>query len=532
MTLSTVDNKSNFYNGNSALKKKGVDVEVTWDQLEELTKCRNSVVYFIENYVKIISMDDGMILFKPFLYQCEMLDIMEKNRFSIFLLPRQMGKTTIVAAFLLHQAIFNEKYTIAILANKAEQSREIMSRLQIMYEELPWFIQPGVVVWNKGDIELGNRSKVFCAATTGSSIRGKSANLIYLDEFAHVENDLEFYESTYPVVTSGDKTKVIITSTPNGMNLFYKIWSDSVEGRNSYVHKKVHWSEHPKRNKAWKDIQVQNMSQKQFDQEFECEFLGSSDTLISGSKLQKLFHMEPINKDLFYRIYEAPQKDHSYVVTVDTAEGIGKDYSVVTVIDVTNKPFTQVAVYRSNIIPPLMLADVAFTIGTSYNQGVIVVETNSVGAQVAQSLWHDYEYENMLTTKTSQSENKEFGGARAEIGVRTTTKTKLIGCSTLKALIEGDTLIIRDLSTIMELTTFIKKGKKYEAEKNKTDDIVMSLVIFSWFTSQPYFLDMVDLNMRELMRNNLASQEDYQAVIGFMDDGTGLGFDDDNSGFF
>jgi len=265
-----MEDKSLCYNGQAKLKKVGVQQEYSWEQIDELTKCRDSIPYFLENYVKIISLDRGLVNFKPYEYQKEMIDIMDKNRFSIFLLPRQFGKSITVAGFLLHQALFNDRYTIAVLANKGDQSREILARVKLMYEELPWFMQPGVVTWNKGDIEIGNGSIIFCAATTGSSIRGKSVNLCYCDEFAHIENDVEFYTSTYPVVTSGTTTKVIITSTPNGMNLFYKIWTDSVNGANAYAHKQVHWSSHPLRDEKWKEEQLRNMSQRQFDQEFEC----------------------------------------------------------------------------------------------------------------------------------------------------------------------------------------------------------------------------------------------------------------------
>jgi hypothetical protein len=512
--------KEMCHDGRTNIKKAGVQWEWTKWELEEVAKCAEDPAYFMRKYVKIIDLDRGLVNFDLFPYQEEMLDCMHNNRFAIMCTARQMGKTTLVAAYLLWAAIFNDSFTIAILANKADQSREIMSRLQLMYENLPFFLQPGVKGWNKGDIYLANESKIFCAATSGSSIRGRSVNLVYLDEFAFVQNDLEFYTSTYPVVTAGQETKVIITSTPKGMNLFYKLWSEAKTGKNDYKWVLVPWDRHPRRDQSWKDQQLRNMSQKQFDQEFECEFFGSENTLISGKKLQTLTFNDPTGGDQYYSVYDAPRMGHSYVVTVDTAEGIGMDYSVVSVIDVTCQPFTQVAKYRDNTIPPLMLAEVAYKIGMSYNEAAMVVETNSVGGQVANSIWYDFEYENMVTSKVKLTENVENVSGRAEIGVRTTSKTKLVGCSTLKSLIESDTLLIQDFDTVSELTTFIKKGNKYQAEENKFDDIVMSLVMFAWFTAQPNFEEVTNVEIRSTLRSRLDMQEDLRMSWGFFDDGT------------
>lgn len=511
----------NCYNGQINLKRTGVKMRLTMGDMEELAKCRDSVEYFLAKYGRIISLDDGVVPFKLYDYQKKMLKTVEDNRFSILMLPRQYGKTTVVAGFLLHQAIFNPKFTIAILANKREQAIEILDRFQTMFEELPWFIQPGVKMWNKGSLSLGNGTKVFTAATSGSSIRGKSVNLVYLDEFAHIEDDVRFYTSTYPVITSGKKTKVIITSTPNGMNLFYKIWTDSENGRNSFARCKVHWSEHPHRDEEWKREQLSNMSEKQFAQEFLTEFLGSSDTLLSPTRLQKLTFVPPIEaaSDENTWVYAEPQPGRSYVATVDTSEGVGKDYSVISVIDVTETPYRQVAMYRNNTIPPILLAQVAYRIGTAYNEAVLVVESNSVGMQVCDALWYEYEYENMLLSKTKQGDNVVADGGSAVSGVRTTKKTKLIGCSSLKQLVESETLLIYDYSTVMEFMTFIKKNTSWQAEPGKTDDIVMSLVLFAWFATQPYFSEMVDVDMRKLMRDNLSMQEEYGMILGMFDDG-------------
>jgi len=531
MKFSEVD-KTCFFDGQNGILKAGLTMEYEEWMLKEIDRCREDLHYFCSKYCRVVDLDRGMMPFELYDYQDEMMEIMDHNRFSIFLTARQMGKTQTVAAYLLHEAIFNKNFEIAILANKEAQSREIMSRLQNMYSMLPLWMQPGMLGWNKGDIHLANGergTKVFCAATGGTSIRGRAINILYMDEFAFVQNDVEFYTSTYPTITAGTTTKVIITSTPNGMNQFYKLYHDAESGRGDFVHLRVTWDRHPRRDEAWKNTQLRNMTQKQFDQEFECQFLGSSDTLISGNKLQKLTYDEPTYEvPPYWVVYDDPVPGGSYVCTVDVSEGIGKDYAIVTVIDVSQKPFLQVAKYRSNVIPPLMLSDVAFKIATTYNNAALLVENNSIGQQVTNSLWFDYEYENLVTTKIKNLETKEADGGRVEIGVRTTVKTKAIGTSMLKTLIESDTLIIRDYETVAELSSFIKKGSKYEAEKNKTDDIVMSLVLFAWFTTQPNFEESVNVNMRNLLRQRLDAQDEMNMVWGFLDDG----LDEEDSGLF
>lgn len=510
-----------FYNGNQRLKKAGIKQPYTEEQINELVLCQAEFSYFCQKYVKIISLDEGLVSFDLYDYQIKMVESMEDNRFTIFLLPRQMGKTITVAAYLLWCALFNDNYNIAILANKADQSREIMSRIQLMYENLPLWFQPGVIVWNKGDIKLGNGTIMFSAATTGSSVRGKSLNIVYMDEFAFVENSEEFYTSTYPVITAGKTTKVIITSTPKGLNLFHKMWVEAIEGRSQYVPMYIPWSDHPDRDEVWKKQQIDNTSLRQFEQEFECGFLGSDSTLISGKKLGQLVHKNPIKEDKNFKIYVMPENDRSYVVTVDVSEGVGADYSTVNVIDVTEQPYQQVAVYRNNVISPLLLADVVNQIGRKYNEGVVIVETNTIGKITADSLWFDHEYENLLQTKAKKGENKTDSSHQSIFGVKTTKTTKSLGCSTLKSLIESDSLIINNHDTIEELSTFIRVASSYKADKGKYDDIVMGLVVFAWFTTQNYFLDMVTLSPLERIKKGLLQEYDADNLMigGFFDDG-------------
>lgn len=513
------------YNGNPKLKKAGVSIPFTQEQVSEYIKCKADIVYFVKTYVKIISLDRGMIPFMLYPYQEDMLRAFHKNRFSINLLARQMGKTTTVAAYLLYEAIFRKNMRIAVLANKGDTAREILDRIKKMFEELPWFLKPGVQEWNKGSIELGNGTKIISAATSSSSIRGQSMNIIYLDELAFINNDVEFFTSTYPVITAGKTTKVIITSTPNGMNLFYKLWVDAEEGRNSFVPNKFLWWHHPDRDEKWREETLRNISQRQFDQEFECEFFGSSNTLISSSKLQQLTFIAPIHADHTFNVYAEPEPSRSYVAAIDVAEGIGKDYSVINVFDITDQPYKQVAVYRNNIIPPLMLIDVAYKILRMYNDAYCIVESNGIGKIVADGLYFDLEYDNILTSRTKGGENI-ISSSGEMVGLKQTKRTKLIGCSALKTMLESDTLLVTDFMTIQELSTFVKKSNSYQAEDGKTDDIVMTLVMFCWFASQPYFEDLTDVNVRDLIKSNyLKIEENNHLIFGFYDNGIDESYD-------
>lgn len=525
--------KSGCYNSNIKLRRAGFKVPMNVFEREEFAKSFSDVKYFIKTYVKTISLDGGLVDFCLHPYQEKMIDTMHGNRFTIFMTSRQMGKTVTTAAYLLHQLIFNKSFTIAILANKGDQAQEIMERMQTMYEELPWWMQPGVVYWNKRSIKLGNKSRAFTGATTASSVRGKSINIVYMDEFAHIENDVAFYQSTYPVISSGKSSKVIITSTPNGMNLFYKLWTEAERGESAYKALQIFWHEHPHRDAAWLEEQLQNMPTKQVAQEIHCEFQGSSDTLISGQKLQQLVHKKPAfaTKNDEMMIYEMPIKGHSYVATVDTAEGVGLDSSVCSIFDVTARPFKHVAKYRTNSVIPLLFAKHVNDIALRYNEALLIVEANnSSGGIICNELWNSHEYENMLTTKQVDNMTKITGQAKSIPGIRTTVKTKATGCTALKSLIETDTLITNDMDTISEFSTFCldSTGKTYKATKGKHDDCVMSLVIFAWFTNEPYFTEMTDSDIKASMRERLEEMEsERMGSAGFFDDGTGEDLDGD-----
>lgn len=512
-----------IYRNNPYLKKDNVQIEYTKEQIEEYIKCSQDVVYFIENYCKIITLDHGIQLFKPYEYQKRMVQAFDSYRFVVNLLPRQMGKTTILAGYILHYAIFNPAKAIGVLANKAATAREILSRIQRMYENLPFWLQPGVKEWNKSTMILSNDSSIVSAATSSSSVRGLSLNFIYLDEFAHVQGQVEFWESTYPVISSGSDSKVIITSTPKGLDLFYKIYNEAEQKINDFYPVKVHWSEHPKRDEAWKEQTLRNIGDLQFQQEFGCDFLGSSGTLISGAVLQKLTHKQPIQETLEVKQYVAPKTGHSYVVVADVSRGKGLDYSAAQIIDVTQMPYEQVAVYRSNLVTPTDYSKELHMLTKLYNNATVLVETNDIGGQVADILYDDYEVENLVFTENKGARGKtiSFGGKSAEKGIRTSKTVKSVGCSILKLLVEQQQLIINDYETIHELSVFSKKGNSYEAEKGEHDDLVMSLVLFSWLSDQKYFRELTDINTLQNIRDKTdAEMEEKMLTIGYHHDGT------------
>ncbi len=678
--IETLDKTALCYKNNINLKAANVNMSFTNEQIEEFTKCKLDMKYFIRNYVKIINMDKGKILFDMYPFQEEMLDLFNNNRYSLAVTGRQQGKcvsydtkihiknkntnyyaevsiggfydickntyktinfehdvkfiqqinlndfevltengwkpivamfktikyeryevefhdgkilrcaddhilinehneevfvkdlkkfdkikndtnsfsvvkkirntllkehmydlqidsdshlyytngllshnTTVVAAYLLHQAVFNDDKRIAILANKAETARNILGKLKLMFEELPWYMKPGVVEWNKGRITLSNGTVVLSAATSSASIRGESINIVYLDEFAFVENDIEFYTSTYPVITSGKNTKVIITSTPKGMNLFYKIYVDSLEGRNAFKSKKFTWECHPDRDQQWKEETLSNIGEFQFKQEYECEFFGSSNTLINGETLKQMNFINPIsiNDNKTLMIYEEPKENHQYVLTCDVSEGLGKDYSVISVFDVTSIPYKHIALYRNSHIHPTEFASIINNLGKKYNDGFVLIENNSIGKMTADTLYFEFEYENLLTNALTKDDSYISNkGSIPWIGIRTTKKTKQIGCSNLKHLIENKLLITHDFDTINEFSTFSKYGNTFKAEHGKNDDIVMTFVLFAWLASQDYFKDLTDTNYINLLKENMEKYEDeLNSAFIFVNDG-------------
>ena len=521
------------YLGNPNLKKANVTQEWTKQEVEEYAKCMKDPLYFIQEYIKIVSLDEGLVPFKLYDFQKEMVGTFHNNRFTICKLPRQSGKSTTIIAYLLHYVLFNPSVNVAILANKAATARDLLGRLQLAYEHLPGWLQQGVMSWNKGSLELENGSKILASSTSASAVRGGSYNIIFLDEFAYVPSNVaeQFFSSVYPTISSGKTTKVMIVSTPHGMNMFYKLWSDAENERNSYIPIEVHWSEVPGRDDAWKAETIKNTSESQFNTEFECEFLGSIDTLISPTKLRVLAYKNPIQSNAGLELYDKPKEGHTYVLTADVSRGTSNDYSAFLVFDVTEMPYRIVAKFRDNEIKPMLFPAKIYDVARAYNQAFVLIEVNDIGEQVATAMQFDLEYDNLIMAsmrgRAGQVLGGGFLGGRAQLGVRTTKAVKRIGCSNLKQLIEDDKLIIEDLEIISELSTFIVKGSSFEADDGCTDDLVACMFIFAWATDQTYFKELTDMDIRStMMREQQDALEQDMAPFGFVVNG----LEDENIG--
>ena len=516
----------NVYLGNPNLKKANTPHEFTEEQVIEFIKCKNDPVYFAKNYIKIVSLDEGLTQFHPYDFQEKLIKNFHENRFNICKMPRQTGKSTTSVSYLLHYAVFNDSTNIGILANKAATARDLLGRLQTAYENLPKWMQQGIISWNKGSLELENGSKILAASTSASAVRGMSFNILFLDEFAFVPNHIaeSFFASVYPTITSGKNTKVIMVSTPHGMNHFYRYWHDAERGKNEYIPTDVHWSEVPGRDDVWKEQTIANTSEQQFKVEFECEFLGSINTLIAPSILRNMVYDAPITKNAGLDIYKKPEKDHNYIVTVDVARGLGNDYSAFIVFDVTQFPYEVVAKYRNNEIKPMLFPNVILDVAKGYNNAYVLVEVNDIGDQVASILQYDLEYENLLMAsmrgRNGQIVGQGFSGKKTQLGVRTTAAVKKLGCSNLKTLIEDHKLLTCDYEIISELTTFAQKHNSFEAEEGCNDDLAMCLVIFAWLVQQDYFKEMTDNDIRKRIYEEQKNQiEQDMAPFGFIQTG-------------
>ncbi len=516
----------NVYLGNPNLKKANTPVQFTEENIVEFLKCKEDPVYFARNYIKIVSLDEGLVPFNLYPFQEKLIERFHKHRFNICKMPRQTGKSTTCVSYLLHYAVFNDNVNIAILANKASTARDLLGRLQLAYENLPSWMQQGIIAWNKGSMELENGSKISANSTSSSAVRGGSYNVIFLDEFAFIPNHIadDFFASVYPTITSGQSTKVIIVSTPRGMNHFYRLWHDAEKGKSEYVPTDVHWSEVPGRDSNWKEQTIANTSEQQFKIEFECEFLGSVNTLINPAKLKTLVYEDPAKRNKGLDIYKSPEENHNYLITVDVARGIGGDYSAFIVYDITEFPYKVVAKYRNNEIKPMLFPNIINDVGRGYNNAFLLVEINDIGDQVANILHFDLEYDNLLMCsmrgRSGQVVGSGFSGKKSMLGVRMTAAVKKLGCSNLKTLLEDDKLLVCDYDIISELTTFAQKHNSFEAEEGCNDDLAMCLVIFSWLVAQDYFKEMTDNDVRKRIYEEQKNQiEQDMAPFGFISDG-------------
>jgi len=518
-----IDSKDS-YRDNPLLKKAGVQIKYSQEQVEEFLKCAKDPVYFAEHYIKIVNVDRGLMSFEMWDFQKEMIRLFHQNRFVITKCPRQVGKTTTSVAYLLWLTLFSDSQNVAVLANKGSLARDILAKYQLAYENLPMWLQQGIITWNKGNVELENGSKIMAASTSSSAVRGGSFNCVFLDEFAFVPANIaeEFFNSVYPVISSGKSTKIIIVSTPNGMNMFYKLWMDAIGNKNGYKPFEIHWSMVPGRDEAWKYETIRNTSEEQFRQEFECEFLGSTNTLISGQKLQQLVYQDPVYQHDKVKIYHQPvketdgdnKKDHLYAITVDVSEGKNMDCSAFSVFDISEMPYKQVATYHSSSISPVLFPTVIYNAARMYNDAYVLVEINNT-PQVADTLHSELEYENLwkIFTGNKQPQQLSSGFARGvQMGLKMSPQVKRIGCSNLKMLIEGDKLIINDFDTVSELTTFVAQKNTFMAEEGANDDLVMTLVIFSWITTQKYFKEIVSHDIRKQLQLEQMNQVDDETL--------------------
>ncbi len=504
-------NNSSGYLGNALVKRDSVEHQFTKEEVIEYAKCMKNPVHFAENYIKVISLDKGLISFKPYDYQRKMFEHFNDNRFSIVLACRQSGKSISSIIYILWYVCFHADKTVAILANKGATAREMLGRITLALENLPHFLQPGCKELNKGSIGFSNNSKIIASATSASSIRGLSVNLLFLDEFAFVENANEFYTSTYPVVTAGTDTKVIITSTANGVgNLYYKIYESARKEQNEFKSFRVDWWDVPGRDEKWKQQTISNTSEIQFEQEFGNNFLGTSNTLISANTILGLQHKNPIKIKDNIRYYEKPKAGHQYIMCVDVSKGRGQDYSTFNVIRITNKDFKQVCTFRDNIISPLIFPDLLMKVAKQYNDCLVVIENNDVGQVVCNAIHYEYEYENLFVESTVKASG---------IGVTMTKKIKRIGCSNLKDIIEMGKLEINDLNTINEISTFEVRGSSYQASDGNHDDLVMNLVLFAWFVSSEAFGNLSELDFKELLYSQTLKEiEDDLPPVGVLQD--------------
>jgi hypothetical protein len=487
-------NPKEFFAGNKNLRAAGSIHNYTHEELLELAKCKNNPIYFINNYCKVAKGGVGLVNLKLFDYQYPMLESFIEHDKSIVVAPRQCGKSTTFAAYALWCILFKQSYTVAILANKLSVAKEILDRVQNMFLNVPRFLQQGVLSFSKTSMELENKSKIFVSTTSASGIRGFAIDLVFLDEFAHIQDHIanDFFTSTYPTI-SATGGKLIIVSTPKGMNHFHKMWKEAISARSGFNPVFVNYRDIPLYNKKWAEATKKDIGAVRFAQEYECDFLGSVNTLISPTTIQNMTHDNPITTDNNgISIYEEPIAGQSYLITCDTSEGVGGDNTAFLVFDVTDYPITVVAKFASNIISPFLLPRVLYEVGAKYNYASILVESNNLGKQVVNDLYMELEYPNLI--------GESFHSPT--YGVRTTKSTKAIGCATFKDLCETQRLLVIDHDIIEEISNFVKHKTSYAASEGHKDDLVMCCVLMSWFASTEQW---------DTIRNSTFRKEIYEA---------------------
>lgn len=474
-----------MFQTNPNLRADRENISITKAQMHEIIKCSQDISYFANTYYKIISLDHGKINIPLRDYQYKILKSYiegaaagksgKRNR--IVLSGRQTGKTTVSAIYVLWYILFNKDKTVGILGNKAATAMEIMSRVREAYEDLPIWMQPGLREWNKTSFETSNGIKVFCSATSASGIRGKSVNLILLDEFSFIPKNLanDFMASVMPTVSSGNTTQVLIVSTPSGTNHFYDMWQAAKLGKSSYMPIRVNWWNVPGRDLKWKEQMIADIGLVKFNAEYACQFLGSSNTLVSASSVEKHLIKNVIDPiefkyDKFFEVYEKPNKNKRYALGVDPSKGLGQDFSVIQVLDVTDpKRVVQVAMYRNNMIDPIKFAQIVQQVSIAYNDAKAIIENNNeMGGQLIQWLWYELEFEGLVSFKESKKTKREKG-------IRATRKSKFKACMNIRDFVDNDWITLRSKKTCEELLDFEEVSENIFRSASGHDDTVAAL---------------------------------------------------------
>lgn len=501
-----------MFEGISSLRGAGEKIAMTSYELNEYIKCSEDILYFAENYYFIQTIDEGRIKIPLWDFQKKLLKVLmdpSPKRHVVVLSARQMSKTTVASIFLLHYALFSKEANVAILANNERTAREILARIQMAYQNLPLWLQQGIVIggWNKSTLHLENGIKVIASSTSSNSIRGMTLNLVFLDEAAFIPDHIweDFFNSVLPAISAGKTSKIVMVSTPKGMNHFYDIYKKAVDNTNNFKPVKIPWYERPDRDEEWKKNTLRDTGAIRFAQEFDCKFLGSSNTLVEGDMLERISTAEPIEIKYSgaFLVYEQPIPGAFYILGVDSAKGGGGDYSVVNVIKINNdNDVDQVAVYRCNTIDTDNFSQVCIGISNFYNNAYMMVENNDVGAMVAETIWYEYECDRII--------NVDPKG----LGVRSTRKTKLAGNLLLKKYVENGWLQINDARTLYELSRYeeVSPNVFHAASVNDNDDCVTSLIWALYYLTTPFYDRMGNsINKKEIDRKyNIEEPESYE----------------------
>ena len=509
------ENENQFYLGNELIKRASAKTEYTNEQIEEYVKCSLDIFYFIETYCKIPTVDHGVSNITLYPYQRKMIQQMADERYSFFSTPRQVSKTASACLFILWFTIFRSDKDFFIVANKRDTAAESIYRITVTLENLPFWLQPGVTSLNKGSITFANGSRILSAATTSGTLRGKSGN-VYIDEACDIDHFDDFLSGTLPVLSSGKTTKIIITTTPSRQGTkLYELYRSAKNGVGEFKLFEVAWNEAPGRDEAWKEKTIETIGLRKFNIEFMAQWLSSSGSLIDSFYLEKIYSgitEGKIVNDI--KIYDAPIKGHVYFISVDVSRGAGIDNSAFSVIDITEYPYKQVATYYNNLVSTMFFPSIIHNAALLYNEAFVLVETNDAGLEVANILYYDLEYENVLFTIIKGRSGQVLCGPmkQAKLGVKTSKATKSVGCNNLKTLIESNNLEIYDKDTFNELSAFIVSGTSYQADDDAHDDLVMTLVNFSWAANQHYFKSLIDADLRKHIFENTEAELEQSLV--------------------